>query len=148
MKKNIVLAIASVALVAFASCQKTPVVAEKADGYLSFSQFSLGLDETVETKASAASGNYTISIYDAEETLVAQKTYAEVKNNDSKISLPAGNYTLVASSSAEEVPASGCCERSHLMTPDTWPVPVGRLIIMGYSYGAVAPLYLPTPPLS
>ena len=95
MKKNIVFAIVSVALVAFASCQKTPVVAEKADGYLSFSQFSLGLDETVDTKASAASGNYSIFIYDAEDNLVASKTYTEVKNNDYKLSLPAGEYKLV-----------------------------------------------------
>ena len=106
MKRNIVLTIASVALVTFASCQKTPVVAEKADGYLSFSQFSLGLDETLETKAAAASGNYTISIYDAEETVVAQKSYTEVKENDYKLTLPAGNYTLVASSSSDEVPVA------------------------------------------
>lgn len=106
MKKNIVFAIVSVVLVAFASCQKTPVVAEKADGYLSFSQFSLGLDETVDTKASAASGNYSIFIYDAEDNLVASKTYTEVKNNDYKLSLPAGDYKLVASSSAEEVPVA------------------------------------------
>ena len=106
MKKNIILTIASAALVLFASCQKTPNTAEKGIGYLSFSNFSLGLDETVETKASPAGGNYTISIYDADENLVEQKTYNEVKNNDYKLSLPAGEYTFVASSSSEAVPVA------------------------------------------
>ena len=55
MKKNIIIAIASAAMVLFASCQKTPISAEKGFGYLSFSEFTLGLDETVETKATAAS---------------------------------------------------------------------------------------------
>ena len=106
MKKNIILTIASAALVLFASCQKTPNTAEKGIGYLSFSNFSLGLDETIETKASPAGGNYTISIYDADENLVEQKTYNEVKNNDYKLSLPAGEYTFVASSSSEAVPVA------------------------------------------
>lgn len=106
MKKNIILTIAAAALVLFASCQKTPNAAEKGVGYLSFANFSLGLDETVETKASPASGNYTVFIYDADENLVVQKTYNEVKNNDNKLSLPAGEYTLVASSSSEAVPVA------------------------------------------
>ena len=106
MKKNIIIAIASAAMVLFASCQKTPISAEKGFGYLSFSEFTLGLDETVETKATAASGNYTITITDADGNDVMRKTYDEVKNNDNKISIPAGSYTLVASSSSDEVPAA------------------------------------------
>ena len=106
MKKNIIIAIASTAMVLLASCQKTPIAPEKGFGYLSFSEFSLGLDEELDTKAAAASGNYTITVLDAEGNQVVRKTYDEVKNNDNKISVPAGSYTLVASSSADEVPAA------------------------------------------
>ena len=106
MKKNIILSIVASALVLFASCQKTPVNSGTKVGYLSFSEFSLGIDETVETKAVAANGNYTISIYDADENLVMSKSYSEVKNNAGKLTLLAGSYTLVASSSAEEVPVA------------------------------------------
>ena len=104
MKKNIIIACASAALVLFASCQKTPISAVQGVGTLSFSEFTLGLDETVETKAVAASGNYTITIIDSEGNEVEKKTYDEVKNNDYKLTLTAGSYTLVASSSADEVP--------------------------------------------
>lgn len=106
MKKNIIIAIASAAMVLVASCQKTPFKAEKGNGFLSFGEFTLGLDESVETKATAASGNYTITIYDAEEGEVMQKSYSEIKNNDNKISIPAGSYTLVARSSSDEVPVA------------------------------------------
>ena len=105
MKKNIIITFVA-ALIAFVSCQKSPVVSGSKVGYLSFSDFSLNIDETVVTKASAASGNYTISIYDIDENLVLQKTYSEVKNNNNKLTLLAGTYTLVASSSAEEVPVA------------------------------------------
>lgn len=105
MKKNIIITFV-VALIALVSCQKSPVVSGSKVGYLSFSDFSLNVDETLVTKASAASGNYTISIYDVDENLVLQKTYAEVKNNNNKLTLLAGTYTLVASSSAEEVPVA------------------------------------------
>ena len=104
MKKNIIIAFASAALVLFASCQKTPISAVQGVGTLSFGEFTLGLDETVETKAVAASGNYTITIIDSEGNEVEKKTYDEVKNNDYKLTLTAGSYTLVASSSADEVP--------------------------------------------
>jgi len=104
MKKNIIIAFASAALVLFASCQKTPISAVQGVGTLSFSEFTLGLDETVETKAVAASGNYTITIIDSEGNEVEKKTYDEVKNTDYKLTLTAGSYTLVASSSADEVP--------------------------------------------
>ena len=106
MKKNIIIAIASAAMVLLASCQKTPISSDKGLGYLSFSEFSLGLDETVDTKATPAGGNYAISIVDVDGNVVIKKTYNEVKENDNKISIPAGNYTLVASSSSEEVPVA------------------------------------------
>lgn len=105
MKKNIIIiAIASAAMMLSASCQKTPVSAGRGVGYLSFSDFSLGLDETVETRATAASGNYYITILDAEGEAVMTKTYDEVKNNDNMLSLSAGSYTLVASSSSDDIP--------------------------------------------
>lgn len=105
MKRIFVLAMA--ALMLAASCQKTvtnPI--QNTEGYLSFSEFTLNLDEEVVTKATAASGNYVVIIYDAESNEVVRKTYAEVKNNDNKISLPAGNYTLVARSTEEDVPVA------------------------------------------
>lgn len=107
MKKNIIIAIASAAMVLLASCQKTPVTPEKGVGFLSFSEFTLGLDESVETKATtAAGGNYTITITPADGGEAIVKTYSEVKNNDNKLSLPAGSYTLFASSSSDEVPTA------------------------------------------
>ena len=47
MKKTFILTILSAAMMLVASCQKTIVTNEKENGYLSFSEFSLGLDETV-----------------------------------------------------------------------------------------------------
>ena len=107
MKKNIIIALASAALLLLASCQKVIVTVEKGNGYLSFSEFALGLDETVDTKASTyspAKGNYVIIIRDADDYDVMEKTYAEVIANDSKISLPAGEYTLIARSTADDIP--------------------------------------------
>ena len=62
MRKNIILAAFSVVLMLTASCQKTVVNKVKGNGYLSFSEFSLGLDEELITKASAAGNNYTIIV--------------------------------------------------------------------------------------
>ena len=107
MKKNIIIALASAALLLVASCQKVIVTVEKGNGYLSFSEFALGLDETVDTKASTnspAKGNYVIIIRDADDYDVMEKTYAEVIANDNKISLPAGEYTLIARSTADDIP--------------------------------------------
>jgi hypothetical protein len=94
------------ALMLAASCQKTPVANPKGNGTLYLGSLALSLDETVETKASEAAGNYTVSILDAEGKELSRMTYADVKANDNKITLPAGNYTLVASSSDKDVPES------------------------------------------
>lgn len=88
------------------SCNKVTVAQKDATGELSFSEFAITCDDEVETKAtSAASGNYTISIYNtANESLVLTTTYSAVKQKDNRISLPAGNYRLEASSSEADVP--------------------------------------------
>lgn len=103
MKKILILTVAVVSMV-FSSCQKTAVNTSKGDGFLSFSEFSLGLDEEVVSKASPASGNYTVIVLNAEGIEVIRKSYSEVRNNGDKISLPAGNYTLIARSTYEEIP--------------------------------------------
>ena len=112
MKNNIIIAIASIAMMFCASCEKSLVAPEKEVGYLSFSEFSLGVDESVDTRATAAEeadGTYTIKIFDAEEKEVVKKTYEEVLEmleSDDNLSLPAGDYTLVACSSSKDVPAA------------------------------------------
>lgn len=106
MKKNIIYVLASVALMLVASCQKTPVSNTIEEGFLSFSEFSLELDETVETKTATEAGdNYSITILDAEEKVVKTTTYGEVKKG-TDISLPAGQYTLVANSYGQDIPVA------------------------------------------
>ena len=105
MKNTSVLAAVSAALMLFASCQKSPVATEE-NGYLSFGEFALEVDEDVVTKADPAGDNYSISILNADEQVVLTKTYAEVKNNSNMISLPAGAYTLVARSLAGDIPVA------------------------------------------
>jgi len=104
MKKTLIYVAAS--MIAMVSCQKTVINNIPEDGYLSFGGFSLDVDEEVITKADPASGTYSIKIYDSEENLVKSLTYAQVKENNDKISLPAGTYTLTASSDTDEVPAA------------------------------------------
>ena len=101
MKKLILFALS--ALVMMASCQKSPVSDNKGEGTLSFNSFSLEIDETVITKADPAPGNYHIAILNSEGSTFLTTTYNEVKNNGYKLSLPAGNYTLSAASSSEEI---------------------------------------------
>lgn len=104
MKKIIILLSAAMAL--FASCQKSSLRNTKENGYLSFSEFTIAVDETVETKATAAPANYTIRILNADEIEILKKPYSDIKNNNDQLTLPAGNYTLVASSSDQDVPAA------------------------------------------
>ena len=96
--KRIIFALAAVSVL-FASCQKTAVNKNQKDGFLSFGEFSLDVDDSVITKSAiAASGTYRISIQDADGVEIMEMSYSEVKNNDNMITLPAGSYTLVATS--------------------------------------------------
>ena len=69
MKKISILTIASAFLMFMASCQKSPVQNAKGDGFLSFGEFSLEVDEAVDTKADPAGDNYSIEIIDADGAL-------------------------------------------------------------------------------
>lgn len=101
--KKIFILLTTTLLFAAASCQKSPVEGEEY-GILSFRELSLGLDESVETRATTpATGNYVIIIQDAEGVDIKKTTYDDVKSQDYK--LPAGNYTLVARSS-DDIPVS------------------------------------------
>lgn len=106
MKKTIILA-SALALLSLVSCNKEIHDVPEQLGTLSFAEFSVVSDDAVETKAaSPASGSFTVLIYDSSDNLVKKTTYAEVKSNNDKISLPAGNYTLDVRSREEEVPAA------------------------------------------
>lgn len=108
MKKIFSYLISVMVMVLSVSCQKNIANEGKGEGYLSFTEFALELDETVDTKAAeAARGNYVIIIMDSEGREVLRNSYSEVMSNDSKISLTAGDYTLAARSEAEEVPVKG-----------------------------------------
>lgn len=131
MKKIFILMVATVAMISAASCQKTVVNNTAAgDGILSFYGFSLELDEEVETKASAASGSYVVIIYDAEANEIIRRTYSEIKNNDNKMSLPAGNYTLLARSTDEEVPMAEFEQPVYTATHD-FTIEVGKETQLG-----------------
>lgn len=106
MMKKILFAAASAAMMLFASCQKSAVQNVKGDGFLSFGEFTLGVDEEVITKADPAGDNYSITILDAEGNNVKTLTYAQVKENDDMISLSEGSYTLEAKSLAGDVPTA------------------------------------------
>lgn len=107
MKKIVTYISAAAMLVLSAACQKNIVDDKPVQyGYLAFDEFSLGLDEELVTKATEANGIYSVQILDEEGGAVLKKTYSEVKNNGNKISLPAGNYTLVARSIDGDVPVA------------------------------------------
>lgn len=104
MKKILILLTAAVALFSAASCQKSPVEA-KDYGYLSFGEFSLGLDEAVETRA-AANGNYVVIVSDSNGKEFVNTTYGALESaGDYQITLPSGDYTLVARST-KDVPVA------------------------------------------
>lgn len=107
MMKKIFMCIAvAAALISAVSCQKSPLGNGKENGFLSFGEFSLGVDESVITKADPAGDNYSIKIYDADAAVKVSTTYGDVVANNEMISLPAGNYTLVAQSLAGDVPTA------------------------------------------
>lgn len=131
MKKTILLVCAAVSMVLFAACQKTAVNGKAGNGYLSFAEFSLDVDDAIETKAAvAASGNYTIIIFDAEENEVLSTTYTDVKNNGDMISLTAGTYTLVARSSVEDVPTAAF-EQPVYGTSSSFSITAGEVTTVG-----------------
>lgn len=131
MKKTILLVCAAVSMALFAACQKTAVNGKAGNGYLSFAEFSLDVDDAIETKAAvAASGNYTIIIFDAEENEVLSTTYTDVKNNGDMISLTAGTYTLVARSSVEDVPTAAF-EQPVYGTSSSFSITAGEVTTVG-----------------
>lgn len=105
MKRIITLAFLAAAFLA-ASCTKEKNFNKdkETEGTLSFASFTLEEDQEVITKATAASGNYSIFIYDADDNLKLSTTYSAIKAGGNKVSLTAGKYTFVARSTEEEVP--------------------------------------------
>lgn len=94
------------AVVLLAGCDKEKNFSKEKgseEGTLSLSSFSLEESQEVLTKASAAGGNYVITILDSDGKAVMSTTYSEVKAADGKISLTAGNYTLQARSTGDAI---------------------------------------------
>ncbi|MBQ1866629.1 MAG: DUF4493 domain-containing protein [Bacteroidales bacterium] len=106
MKKTITILIAAAVALSLSSCRKIEDKPVSGNGILSFAGLDVKVDETLVTKASAASGNSMIYVKNTSGTTVFESTYAGVKENGGKISLPAGNYVLEARSSDMEVPAA------------------------------------------
>lgn len=102
--RHILLSLALTALVS--ACSDRPTEPVSKEGTLSFDGFTLEMDDELVTKATAASGSYTILIFDENGNETVSTTYSEVKTSGNTITLPAGSYTLVARSSADEAPAS------------------------------------------
>lgn len=131
MKKILSYVIMAAALMLSVSCQKNIVNEGKGEGFLSFSEFALVLDETVDTKATEdAGGNYAIFILDAEGREVVRKSYSEVKENGNKISLTEGNYTVVVRSQVEDVPVNGW-ENPVYGTSSTFTITPGEVTPIG-----------------
>ena len=105
MKKTTILTVLA-AVAVLCSCGKdngTGSEVKKADGVLSFENCGLEVDDAVEpTKAvTPAKDNYTIIVKDKAGVLAdVTTTYSEIKAAGQKMSLPEGNYTVIARSSA------------------------------------------------
>ena len=67
--KKIILYTLSAAVMLLASCQKSYVNNDRANGFLSFGELSIGVDESVVTKADPAGDNYSIVVYDAANSM-------------------------------------------------------------------------------
>lgn len=96
---------------ALAGCSRTLSTENaKGEGELSFASCNISCNDELDvllTKAAfPATGNYTIEVFNAEGFSVLSTTYAAVKTNSNKISLPAGNYRMEICSSDEEIPAA------------------------------------------
>lgn len=95
-------------ILAFNACTVRNSMSTGEMGYLSLTEMDLLMDTavTVTRAAVSASGNYSIMVFDAEDNCVVNTTYVAVCQNDKKISLPEGSYTLVARSASDDVPAA------------------------------------------
>lgn len=99
--------ISAILVMSMASCKKYERTARSGEGVLSLEGFELQWDETLLTKAAtAAPGTYAIFIKNSAGNTVVETTYAQVKSNGGKVTLPAGDYTLEARSTSEEVPVA------------------------------------------
>lgn len=128
MKK--IIAIVAISALAFVSCKKEDVC-DGDFGTLSFTGMTLEQDDALVTKAvSAASGNYTVIILDAEDNEVVKTSYSAIKENGNSISLAAGNYTLVARSTEDNVPVAAF-EQPVYGTSAAFSISAGETTTMG-----------------
>ncbi len=108
MKKNVILSIIAATVLCACSKDSMPgITKSEENGYLSFENWILNVDDEVEpTKAIApADGGYTIIITDRNGGQPEiTTTWSAIKSKGSKITLPEGDYTVTARSSAGEVP--------------------------------------------
>lgn len=128
--KKILLYTLSAAVMLLASCQKSYVNNDKANGFLSFGELSIGVDESVVTKADPAGDNYSIVVYDADGNQAVNMTYAQVKAGSDMISLPAGSYTLVAQSLSGDVPYASW-ENPIYGTSEEFSIQAGEITSIG-----------------
>jgi len=104
--KKFIYAFASLLMLVSCGKDKTETTEKPTEGVLSFASFTIDCDETVQTRATAAGGNYSIFIYDSEGKLYKSLTYSEAKASAKGISLPSGQYSLEARSQSEDIPTA------------------------------------------
>ena len=103
--KKIILFSLSAMMILTSACQKTSMSNKDnvGEGFLSLGGLSLNIDDSLETKAKAASNSYIVTIVDAEGNTHLSASYKEIKEGDNRVTLPAGEYTLTALSTEDEV---------------------------------------------
>ena len=109
MKKTVSLIAAALVVLGMASCTKTDTGLKQKtrEGILSFAGIDIRYDDELLTKAAtAAPGNYVISITDELGAEVFHSTYSAVRDNGGQVSLPEGEYTLKACSMDGDIPAA------------------------------------------
>lgn len=106
MKRTFVLIMSAIVLMSMASCKKYERTERTREGVLSLEEFQLQLDQTLLTKAEAAPGSYAIFIKNPAGATVVETSYAQVKSDGGKLTLPAGDYIFEARSTSEEVPVA------------------------------------------
>lgn len=108
MKKFILFSL-SVMMLLTSACQKTSISNKNqgGEGYLSLGGMSIDIDDAVDTKAVAVSNSYMVTIVDADGKTHLEAYYREIKENDYRVTLPAGEYTLSASSTDEAISEVG-----------------------------------------